>query len=149
MIDAFALSVKPILTHCLEMLGEGPCDRNSKNIWTKRMSCQVKGRSANIASQMKSAQVFVLSSALWRNVECTIEAMYPGLPVISTKVSDVKELIIDHINGCFTDDANSTYKHFHIYRKMKTAAREIGLRASNTIKHLVWLKIPFCSSGWT
>ena len=86
---------------------------------------------------MKSAQVFVLSSDYEGMSNAMIEAMYLGLPVISTKVSGAKELIIDHINGCFADDANSIAQAFSCLSENETAAREIGLRASNTIKHLV------------
>lgn len=149
MIDAFALFSKTHPDHCLDIYGEGPM-RQELEEYIERKGCRVRlqGRSANIASQMKSAQVFVLSSDYEGMSNAMIEAMYLGLPVISTKVSGAKELIIDHINGCFADDANSIAQAFSYLSENETAAREIGLRASNTIKHLVD-KIPFCSSGWT
>ena len=124
--------------HCLDIYGEGPM-RQELEEYIERKGCRVRlqGRSANIASQMKSAQVFVLSSDYEGMSNAMIEAMYLGLPVISTKVSGAKELIIDHINGCFADDANSIAQAFSYLSENETAAREIGLRASNTIKHLV------------
>ena len=122
----------------LDIYGEGPM-RQELEEYIERKGCRVRlqGRSANIASQMKSAQVFVLSSDYEGMSNAMIEAMYLGLPVISTKVSGAKELIIDHINGCFADDANSIAQAFSYLSENETAAREIGLRASNTIKHLV------------
>lgn len=138
MIDAFALFSKTHPDHCLDIYGEGPM-RQELEEYIERKGCRVRlqGRSANIASQMKSAQVFVLSSDYEGMSNAMIEAMYLGLPVISTKVSGAKELIIDHINGCFADDANSIAQAFSYLSENETAAREIGLRASNTIKHLV------------
>ena len=115
--------------------------------YIERKGCRVRlqGRSANIASQMKSAQVFVLSSDYEGMSNAMIEAMYLGLPVISTKVSGAKELIIDHINGCFADDANSIAQAFSYLSENETAAREIGLRASNTIKQLSRQKYRFAA----
>lgn len=64
------------------------------------------GNTEDIINKIKKAKVFVLSSNYEGMSNSLIEAMYIGLPVISTKVSGANELINNNENGLLIDINN-------------------------------------------
>lgn len=61
-----------------------------------------KGRSANIAADLRAADLLLLTSDFEGMPNVVLEAMSSGLPVVASSVGDVPELVIDGETGyCF------------------------------------------------
>ena len=66
----------------------------------------LKGSTNDILTEMSRSQVFVLPSNYEGMPNSLIEAMCLGLPVISTRVSGAKDLIVENENGILIDVGN-------------------------------------------
>lgn len=95
----------------LDIYGEGS-NRDSLQMLIESLCLQnrisLMGNIKDIVEQIKKSKLFVLTSNYEGMSNSLIEAMCIGLPVISTKVSGAKELIINNENGILIDVNNKT-----------------------------------------
>lgn len=130
LIEAFNELKDELNDYRLEIYGEGSYKKelevliNSLNLQKKVI---LKGEQDDILNRIKSAKLFVLSSAFEGMPNSLIEAMCIGLPVLSTRVSGSNELIENDINGLLIDIDNK--------EQLKNAIRKI-LNDSNYSNNL-------------
>lgn len=102
MIDAFAKVVKQFPDYQLHIYGEGEI-RNETEAFIKSKGLEnkvfLRGRCNNLSAVLPHAEIFVMSSDYEGMSNALIEAMYVGIPVVTTAVSGTKELIKDGVNG--------------------------------------------------
>ena len=102
LIDAFAGIAKEFENYNLIIYGEGPLRGElEKQIKNKGLEGRVllPGAIDNVLDKLNEAKIFCLSSNYEGMSNALIEAICVGLPVISTRVSGVDELIKTHENG--------------------------------------------------
>ncbi len=61
------------------------------------------GNRADIATLLGASDVFVLSSTQEANPLCVMEAMAAGLPIVSTRVGGVPDIVDSRVHGLLTD----------------------------------------------
>lgn len=103
-IDSFALIQSDIREYCLEIYGEGTLRAElEKQIEDAGLSNRVflMGQSDNLFNDIKSAELFIMTSDYEGMSNALIEAMALGLPCISTNhpIGGAKTLIENGING--------------------------------------------------
>ena len=102
MIDGFKRVLNVYPNYRLEIYGDGESRQgileyiSSQGLKEKVM---LRGRSNDIQSVISKAKIFVLTSNYEGMSNALMEAMYVGLPVISTDLSGARELIINGKNG--------------------------------------------------
>lgn len=109
LVEAFYEIVKKYPEYTLVIYGDGPCRANLEDLIKKlgiEKNVFMPGNTRELHDQIKSAEIFVLSSDYEGMPNALIEAMCLGIPVISTKVSGATDLIIDHENGLLVDVGN-------------------------------------------
>lgn len=109
MISAFARVAYKYPTWRLVIYGEGPIRQELEALVAERnLSGRVllPGRTEDVFRRMKEAKVFCLSSNYEGMSNALIEAICLGMPIVTTLVSGVKELIKDGQNGIVTSVGN-------------------------------------------
>lgn len=102
MIDAFADFSTAFPDYRLEIYGEGelrPDLQRQIDALGLETKVELKGKCNNLQQIMPRAAAFVMSSDYEGMSNAMLEAMYVGLPVVSTAVSGANELIADNVNG--------------------------------------------------
>ena len=87
---------------CLKLVGDGPLREDCAALVAsaQRQDCvEFAGDSAQVASQMRSMDIFVLPSLAEGISNTILEAMASGLPVIATAVGGNGELVADGESG--------------------------------------------------
>lgn len=102
MIDGFKelLKVKP--EYRLEIYGEGEIHEEIEDyIKESELTNKVllKGRCNELQNVLNRAKLFVLTSNYEGMSNAMMEALYMGLPVVTTSVSGTEELIVNEVNG--------------------------------------------------
>ena len=106
LIDAFSEIAKKYSEYKLVIYGEGLYRKELEQyIVNKGLTSRVllPGSVKNIFDEIKTAEVFVLSSNYEGMPNALLEAMCLGLPVISTNVSGSRDLIVNGENGILVD----------------------------------------------
>lgn len=106
MIDAFADIANKYPDYKLIIYGEGPIrEQLTEYINAKELSGKVllPGRSNNIAKELNRAEIFCLSSDYEGMSNALLEAVCVGLPVVTTNVSGVEDLLNNGKNGFVVD----------------------------------------------
>jgi glycosyltransferase involved in cell wall biosynthesis len=68
----------------------------------------------DVAEQLRSARVCVMNSTSEGGPRSALEAMACGLPIITTRVGVMPDVVRDGENGCFTDGSSAELKkHLH------------------------------------
>ncbi len=102
MIEAFSKIAEKYPNYNLVIFGEGPL-RNEleEHISIKGMQRRIllPGRNNNIIEELNKSEIFCLSSDYEGMSNALIEAVCVGLPIITTRVSGVDELIKEEKNG--------------------------------------------------
>lgn len=102
MIDAFNMIKNKYPDYKLIIYGEGP-SRKELEDYIKNLSLEEKvllpGRSKHIIDEVRKSRIFCLSSDCEGMSNALIEALCLGIPIVTTDVSGVKELVIDGVNG--------------------------------------------------
>lgn len=109
LIKAFQAIRKDIPGFKLKIYGKGPLkDSLAFYIKEKKLQDCVKllGATDNIIEVLNESKLFVLSSNFEGMSNALIEAMFVGLPVISTRISGSSDLINDGVNGLLIDINN-------------------------------------------
>jgi len=109
LIKAFESIRKEIPDFKLKIYGIGPL-KNSLDFYIAEKglkgSIELLGATNNIVEVMNESKLFILSSNFEGMSNALIEAMYVGLPVISTRISGSSDLINDGVNGLLIDINN-------------------------------------------
>lgn len=102
MIESFAAIANKHPSYKLVIYGEGPLrDSLLQQVHRLRMDDRIilPGRTNKIIKHMNEARIFCMSSTHEGMSNALIEAICLGLPIITTNVSGVNELINDEVNG--------------------------------------------------
>ena len=106
MIDAFANIANQYPDYKLIIYGEGPLrEQLTEYINAKNLSEKVilPGRSNNIVKELNKAEIFCLSSDYEGMSNALLEAICVGLPIVTTNVSGVEDLLSNGKNGFIVD----------------------------------------------
>lgn len=109
MIDAFSEVCSVIPNLKLTILGDGELRSEiEQQINIKEISDKVnlKGVVADVASQLKSSDIYIMTSNYEGLPLSILEAMSCGLPIISTKAGGVVDIVNDGENGILVDINN-------------------------------------------
>ena len=102
MIEAFARIADEFPDWQLVIFGEGPL-RSSLELLVKSLQLDgrvlLPGRTEHVIEELRKSKIFCLSSDYEGMSNSMIEALCVGLPIVTTNVSGVKELVDDNING--------------------------------------------------
>lgn len=102
LLEAFALVVKQSPKARLLLIGDGP-DRGKLLVLTEQLnlsgSVKFLGMRSDVPALLNALDIFVLSSISEGIPNTILEAMCVGLPVVSTKVGGVPEIVQDGITG--------------------------------------------------
>lgn len=102
MIEAFAKIADEFPDWQLVIFGEGPL-RSSLELLVKSLQLDgrvlLPGRTEHVIEELRKSKIFCLSSDYEGMSNSMIEAICVGLPIVTTNVSGVKELVDDNING--------------------------------------------------
>jgi glycosyltransferase involved in cell wall biosynthesis len=111
LLEALTLLKKKRDDFVLDIVGDGPCRKDYEEM-THDLGLQEHVRfhglktKQEVAEYMGNADIFVLPSE-WENMPCVIiEAMSSGLPVVSTNVGGIPEIINDEV-GVLVPPKNS------------------------------------------
>lgn len=102
MINAFSQIANQYPDYTLVIYGEGPLRQELEN-YIKSLGLESKvllpGRTENIVKELYDSEVFCLSSDYEGMSNALLEAVCVGMPVISTRVSGVDDILINGENG--------------------------------------------------
>lgn len=115
MIRAFAMIADEFPDWQLVIYGEGPL-RESLELIVDSLEMQgrvlLPGRTEHVIEELRKSKIFCMSSDYEGMSNSMIEAICVGLPIVTTDVSGVKELVEDGVNGyvipCGDDNKLST-----------------------------------------
>lgn len=102
LINAFFVINKYYPEYQLHIYGDGEARKETESyIKSKGLSGSIilKGNSSTLETILPKAEIFVLSSDYEGMSNALIEAMYVGLPIVTTSVSGTKDLIENGENG--------------------------------------------------
>ena len=102
LIDAFCKVKEHFSEYELVIFGEGPLEKELQDyIKAKGLTGFVKlmGKSTSIIEELKSSEIFCLSSDYEGMSNAMIEAICLGLPVVTTDISGAKDVIVNGENG--------------------------------------------------
>ena len=102
MIDAFSKVAERFPLYKLAIYGEGPLRNELENyIKSKGLEKRIflPGRTDNIIEELRQSELFCLSSNYEGMSNALLEAVCVGLPIVTTHVSGVDDLIENGING--------------------------------------------------
>lgn len=102
LINAFAKVIEKYPEYQLHIYGDGEIrEKTESYIKAKGLEENVilKGRCNSLGDVLPQAEIFAMSSNYEGMSNALIEAMYVGVPVVTTAVSGTKELIEDGTNG--------------------------------------------------
>lgn len=109
MIEAFAQIADEFPDWQLVIFGEGPL-RCSLELLVKSLQLErrvlLPGRTEHVVEELRKSKIFCLSSDYEGMSNSMIEAICVGLPIVTTNVSGVKELVDDNINGFVVECGN-------------------------------------------
>lgn len=109
MIEAFARIADEFPDWQLVIFGEGPL-RSSLELLVKSLQLNERvllpGRTEHVIEELRKSKIFCLSSDYEGMSNSMIEAICVGLPIVTTNVSGVKELVDDNINGFVVECGN-------------------------------------------
>ena len=97
----------------LRVLGDGPLRRDAEaHVRTHGIADRVTFSgwvpdAVDFAKAVASGRVFVMNSTSEGNPRVAVEAMALGLPVLSTKVGIMPDILRDGVNGVFTDGSET------------------------------------------
>lgn len=111
MIDGFKELLKHKPEYRLEIYGEGEIREDIENYINKSNlvgKVLLKGRCNELQHVYNKAKIFVLTSDYEGMSNAMIEALYVGLPVVTTAVSGTEELIVNGENGIVVPIGDTT-----------------------------------------
>lgn len=106
MIDAFGDIASKHADYKLVIYGEGPLRQEltdyiiSKNLTNRVL---LPGRSESVITELLKSEIFCLSSDYEGMSNALLEALCVGLPIVTTRVSGVDDLLIDKENALITE----------------------------------------------
>lgn len=110
LIEAFSIVKNKFPDYELAIFGEGPLQDELQNLINEKgLSDSVKlmGKSTKILEELKTSEVFCLSSNYEGMSNAMIEAVCLGLPVITTDISGARDVIVDGENGYIVNVNNA------------------------------------------
>jgi glycosyltransferase involved in cell wall biosynthesis len=132
LLEAFSIAIKECKNIQLRIVGRGPL-KNKLIEYASNLGIYEKteflGQRSDIPYLLKSSDIFVLSS-LWEGLPLSVlEAMAAGLPIISTDVGGVKDIVKD--NGILVESDNAEKLYEAIIKLVKNSAlrEEMGKKS--------------------
>ena len=141
LINAFAEIHKQFNDYKLLIFGDGDHKKHIAEL-IHELSLDdcvfLKGSTNNILTEMSKSQIYVLPSNYEGMPNSLIEAMCLGLPVISTRVSGAKDLIVDNENGILIDvgDKNQLIDKLSYLINEKEKRKTLGENAKKIYERL-------------
>lgn len=134
LIKAFIRHHKKYGEDELYILGDGPCRPELEKLIRENGAenyINLEGNVDNVAGYFAGADVFVLSSEYEGLPLVVLEAMAASLPVISTDVGGVRDIVSDFENGILTESGSEEelIKALRILRQDREKARAMGERS--------------------
>lgn len=139
LIDAFAVVVKNFNEAKLLLIGEGDYRaRIMKKVVKNNLTNHVEflGTKKDIAEILSGCDIFVLSSISEGFGLALVEAMAMGLPVVSTNVGGVKEVVRDGVNGILVEpnDPGAMAKAIEELIKNRERRKQMGKKGIKIAK---------------
>lgn len=118
----------------LIIVGKG--NKSIENLFKKDENIRLIKSTNNIVPYLQAMDIFVMPSLTETSAIAVLEAMSCALPIITTKVGDIKEYIKDKENGVFFSQKNDTLLSLKIEWLLKEefVRKTFGLNARETIK---------------
>lgn len=102
LLEAFAQIVKTFPDCCLQLIGDGDLEEETKNE-VKSLGLQEKvlflGNQTNVHPFLQAADLFLLPSKFEGMPMTIIEAMGTGLPIVASAVGGVPDMLEDGVSG--------------------------------------------------
>ncbi|MBE6286823.1 MAG: glycosyltransferase family 4 protein [Mediterranea massiliensis] len=141
LIEAFAKFKKNHPNYSLTIYGEGSMRESLEaQIFSLKLNDSVflPGRTSNVLDIIKDAKMFVMTSLYEGMSNSLLEAMYLGLPCISTKVSGATDLIENYENGILVDidDVNAIASAMDLLATDSDIALSLGEKATHVYEKL-------------
>lgn len=106
LVDAFSELLKTVPEATLILMGDGGEREDvARRVEGLRIDSRVEFISANprVGDTLKRLHVFVLTSAFEGLPNAAIEALSMGIPIVSTDVGDLREIVVEGKTGVFFD----------------------------------------------
>lgn len=133
-------AVEKIPEATLLVIGEGPLRAKAEGrVRSLGMADRVKflgwlPEQRDVIAAIRSARVFVMNSSSEGGPRSALEAMAAGVPVITTKVGLMPEMIRDNVNGVFTDgSAEDLREKIRNLLRHESLRSEIGKEAAKIL----------------
>ncbi len=121
-------------------MGDGPLENEMKDIvknYNLQNNCEILGFVPNASSYIRNFDILLFTSD-WEGLPLTLwEAMASGIPVVSTNVGGVKE-ILDSVSCGITfpkGDVEEGYKQLNLLLNNKEKRKNMGKNAVEAIKN--------------
>ena len=125
MIEAFAKIADNFPEWQLVIYGEGPL-RSSLELLVKSIQLEgrvlLPGRTEHVIEELRKSKIFCLSSDYEGMSNSMIEAICVGLPIVTTNVSGVSELVNDNKNGYVVECGDATHMSESLKKMMQDEA---------------------------
>lgn len=150
LINSFEEVVKIHPEYQLHIYGEGEIREDldayilSKNLQDKVI---LKGRSNSLEQILPKADIFVMSSNYEGMSNALIEAMYVGVPVVTTNVSGTKELIDNGKNGFIVPLKNERALTAALITLVENSALRESF-AKEAVEIIKWVNVPTIIDKW-
>ena len=147
LIDACSLLVERGVAFECDIIGEGPLRAAlQRRIDSSGLTARVRLLGAlsqeEVRRNLSQASVFVLPSVVTARGDrdgipvALMEAMAVGLPVVSTRVSGIPELVVDGVTGLLTEPGNSSDLADAVARAL-TEPEAVAVRALDARRKIV------------
>lgn len=144
-VEAFAKLNKDLPNSSLTFYGEGPNVEAINSIIKEKQlySCiHIEGVDPDVVSKLSYYDVFLLPSIFEGQPISIIEAMVVGMPILTTNVGGIPDIIQNKINGLITTpDAESIYTGIKSLFFNKALRKKIGISAKAASIHYSSLKM--------
>lgn len=143
-IDLFLECAREFKNNSFLLVGDGPMKSYYKNM-AKKMELRnvafVGSKSpSEVSVLLRSSKIFLLTSFNEGTPTALMEAMVNGLPIITTPSNDLKELILDDVNGYVTND----FKKSSVMQKLEKLLTDNKLQYEISVNN----KIKSKNFGW-
>ncbi len=138
LVTAFAQIADKVPDSNFLLIGDGPTRPTVERLIRKfELSDRVRcpGFKRDVYSYLRCAQAFVLGSELEGAPLSLLEAMSCGLPVVTTAVGGIPEVVIDKVNGLLVPfgDIDSLADRIYAVLSDEKLANKLGIEARKTV----------------
>ena len=98
---------------------------------------------------MADIGIMILNDTLWNRRKCAFKAllyMANGIPVVSSPVGVIKNIIKDGINGFFANDCDEWFEKLELLIQNPSLRRKMGLKGRETVEK--YFSLRYWASKW-